>query len=174
MKKTKNWKNFFYKSIFSLILICSCSSKNEKIKITLNTEKSVEYSELIFPDKTLENTVIGKLNYYYKLSDTVKTDKEDIRIMTVYAKLSKNKINPKSLNKIECDSFFAQVNNFKDTLKSPIFFNTKNKKGEYFLSGKVIVRSFPRYYGKLDSLNEKVIIREFNFTKSESIIINGK
>ncbi|OCK42681.1 hypothetical protein BA195_13925 [Tenacibaculum soleae] len=164
----------FYILISTVILTYSCISKNEKLKNSSNTENLIEYSELIFPNKTLENNLIGKLKYYYELSDTVKTDKEDIRIMTVYAKLSKNKIDPKKLNKIECDSFFSIVNNFKDTLNNPIFFNTENKKGKYFLSGKVIVRSFPRYYEKLDSLNAIIIIREFNFQKNEPIIINEK
>jgi hypothetical protein len=155
-------------------LIYSCSSKNNRIEKNSTSKKSIEYFKLNFPEKILKNALFGNLKYHYELSDSVKTDKDDIRIMTVYARLTENKIKPKNLNKIECDSFFAQVNNFKDTLESPIFFETTNKKGKYFLSGKVIIRSFPRYYGKLDSLNEKIIIREFNFEKSESININEK
>ena len=92
LKKTKKWKIFISKSILALILIYSCSSKNEKTKTNQNTEKSAQYSELIFPNKIVNNTMFGELKYYYELSDTVKTDKDDVRIMTVYARLSKNKI----------------------------------------------------------------------------------
>ena len=165
-------KIIFYIVTLAGILTFSCSSKNGKSKNLTKTENKIGHYELTFPNKILKNALIGKLKYYYELSDTVKTDKDDIRIMTVYAKLSENKIDPKYLDKVECDSFFAIVNNFKDTISTPIFFETENKKGEYFLSGKVVVKSFPRYYGKLDSLNEKLIIRKFDFSKSESIIIN--
>ena len=129
-------KIIFYIVTLAVVLTYSCSSKNGKSKNLTKTENKIGHYELTFPNKILKNALIGKLKYYYELSDTVKTDKDDIRIMTVYAKLSENKIDPKYLDKVECDSFFAIVNNFKDTLSSPIFFETENKKENIFCQEK--------------------------------------
>ena len=95
-------KIIFYIVTLAGILTFSCSSKNGKSKNLTKTENKIGHYELTFPNKILKNALIGKLKYYYELSDTVKTDKDDIRIMTVYAKLSENKIDPKYLDKVEC------------------------------------------------------------------------
>jgi hypothetical protein len=155
---------------FGILFLSSCIGK-ERRNFKKNKELETEYSKLDYPDTIKKNGVVGNFEYYYKLLDTVKTDQDDFRLMTVYAQLYKNKKDFKLINFKVCDSFFAKTENFQDTLRCPIFFDTKYKKGDYFLIGKAIIRSFPSFYGKQDSLNAKMITREFYFVEPKPIFI---
>lgn len=149
------------------LIITSCRNKN--IEPLKNPNKS--FSELVFPDTIINNHLFGHFKYHFKLHDTIKNDPDDTRIMKVYTKFTKNRINPDEINIKECDSFFAMNYNLIDTLKAPIFYSMKNLKGSYYLSAKVVVTSIPRYYGKKDSSNQIMLIRDFSFMKNDSIVI---
>lgn len=158
--------------IFTLIIL-SCVQKKESKSNLENPKNTTEYFKLTFPDTILENSMFGKLEYFYELPDSVVTDKEDYSIMTVYAQLTKDERNPIRIKTKETDSFFAERKNFKDTLVSPIFFETKGLKGDYFLSGKAIIKSLPANNGRKDTLSDLTMyIREFDFVLPEPIKIN--
>ena len=148
----------------------SCKKRNiETIQKTDKPHKS--FSKLIFPDTIINNHLFGHFKYHYKLHDTIKNDPDDTRIMKVYTKFTKERINPENINIKKCDSFFAMNYNLTDTLKAPIFYSMKNLKGPHYLSAKVVVTSIPQYYGKKDSTNQVMLIREFNIMKNDSIDI---
>ncbi len=173
MKKIYNINilKLFFVTLNLIFLSISCKKKDiEPLKRIDNSNKS--FSELVFPDTIINNHLFGHFKYRFKLHDTIKNDPDDTRIMKVYTKFTKKRINPERINIKECDSFFAMNYNLIDTLKVPIFYSMKNLKGPYYLSGKVIVTSIPQYYGKKDSTNQIMLIREFSFMKNDSIIIN--
>ena len=155
-----------------ILFFSSCNKINHNIGKNQMNDLNEPYSSLVFPDSLINETLFGHFKYFYELSDTVRADLEDFRVMKIYAKLTKEKINPKTLNIRECDSFFAITNNFVDTLRTSIFLSTKGLKGAYFLSAKGVITSIPAHYGKIDSINQIMLIREFDFMKKDSIIIN--
>ncbi len=158
--------------MFTLIIL-SCVQEKESKSILKNPKKTTEYFKLNFPDTILENSMFGKLEYFYELPDSVIADKNDYRIMTVYAQLTKDERDPNKIKTKETDSFFAESKNFKDTLVSPIFFETKGLKGNYFLSGKAIIKSLPANNGRKDTLSDLTMyIREFDFVLPKPIKIN--
>ncbi|MBP1841685.1 hypothetical protein [Formosa algae] len=175
MKKNKKSNKIeTYILCFTLItLVLSCRQKNELEYKSDITKKSSVHSKLIFPDSILKNSMFGKFEYYYDLPDSLIPDKGDYSLMTIYAQLTKDIKDPSKINIKECDSFFAERKNFKDTLISPIFFRTKDMKGQYYLSGKGIIKSLPANNGRKDTISDLTMhIREFSFSKLEPIKIN--
>lgn len=158
--------------IFLNLILLSVSCKKKNIKSLQKTDSpNKDFSELIFPDTIINNHLFGHFKYHHRLHDTIKNDPDDISIMKVYTRLTKERINLEKINIKECDSFLAMNYNLTDTLKATIYYPTKNLKGSYYLSAKVVVTSIPHYYGKKDSINQIMLIREFSFMKKDSIVI---
>lgn len=155
------------------ILILACVENKEAKTKSVQKIESSEYKKLTFPDTIYKNSIFGKMEYFYELPDSIIPDENDYSVMTLYAQLTKDKRNPKDIITKDIDSFFAERKNFKDTLISPIFFETKGLKGKYYLSGKGIIKSLPANNGRTDTISDLTMyIREFDFILLKPISIN--
>ncbi|MFV9482300.1 hypothetical protein ACNI3T_00605 [Christiangramia sp. ASW11-125] len=172
MNSSKTLLKYVLLIIFT-IYILSCKHDNKSEIYDVTNENIGEYKKLIFPDTIYKNSIFGKLEYYYELPDSLIPNENDYGTMTVYAQLTKKRKNPSEIVLKEVDSFFAERDDFNDTLKSPIFFITKKMKGEYYLSGRAIIKSLPANNGRKDTISDLTMyIREFAFELPNPISIN--